>query len=69
MFSNLSFKILNIELGIGMLLFCSKSVPLHRSLIVLWNTVSVGVHITQTVLGNGIPLFSKGGPFTQAPDS
>ena len=37
-------------------LFGSKCVPLHRRLIVLWNTFSVGVHYTQIVLGIGIPL-------------
>ena len=55
-----------MELRIGIPLFSSKSVPLRRSLIVLWNTVSVLVHQTQIVLCLGIPLFSKGCPFTQS---
>ena len=43
-------------------LFGSKSVPLHRRLIVLWDTSSVVVHETQIVLGIGIPLFGSKGP-------
>ena len=40
-------------------LFRSKSVPLHRSLIVLWNTLSVSYITTQIELGIGMPLFGS----------
>jgi hypothetical protein len=46
-------------LGIGIPLFSSKSVPLHSSLIVPWNTFSFVVHRTQTVLGFDIPLLVR----------
>ena len=36
-----------IVLGIGIPLFGSKSVPLRRGLIILWNTSSAVVHPTQ----------------------
>ena len=54
-----------LGLSIGIPLFCCKSVPLHRSLIVLRNTFSIAVHLPQIVLGGSTPLFSKGFPFTQ----
>ena len=58
---SVAIHITQIELGIGIPLFSSKGVPLHRSLIVLWNTSSIVVHPTQIVLGIGIPLFSSKG--------
>ena len=48
-----------IVLGTVILLFGSKSEPLHRSLIVLRNTSSVFVHPTQTGLGLVMPLFGS----------
>ena len=47
-------------------LFSSKHVPPRRSLIVLWNTFSIFVHVTQTGLGSGIPLFGKGSPLANS---
>jgi len=55
-----SISISQIILGIGISLFGSKSVPLHRSFIVLWNTSSKGVHQTQIELGGSKSLFGKG---------
>ena len=47
-----------IVLGTGIPLFCSKSVPLHRSFIILWNTLSFAVHHTQIVLGTVLASLS-----------
>jgi len=44
------------DLQRGIPQFGSKCVPLHLSLIVLWNTISVAVQHTQIGLGIGIPL-------------
>ena len=54
-----------IKLGKNKSLICSKCVPLHRSPIVLGNTVSFCVHPTHIVLGIHIPLFGKRSSFFQ----
>jgi len=51
-----------IKLSTVILLFGRKSVPLHRNLIVLGNTLSFSVHQTQIGLSRGIPLFGSKSP-------
>ena len=53
-------------LGISISLFGRKSGPLHRSLIVLWNTSSFAVHHTQIELGTGIPMYGNRLELTQS---
>ena len=41
------------------------AIPFHRSAIVLWNTLAVGVHEAEVVLGERVPLLSQRLPFPQ----